>query len=523
MAIPPGAVLPEPQQRLVLIRVKTYRLQRSTCRANSGEFHQTNSPAILPAMDVHVSLLGRGDLSREIYRQLREAVLDGRLRPGERLPPSRELARRLSVSRMTVTAAYDRLAIEGFVQSRIGAGTFVREHVAQPVRRTRKSGVRGVLQPRQVWETIRTSSAFVRPARYDFRSGLPDASLFPNDAWRRLVARQLGRRTIAGAYGDPAGDAGLREAIARHIGVSRGVRVAADDVTITNGTQQGLDILARVLLGPGDQVAVENPGYLPPRFLFRSLGIHVAGVPVDADGLVVGALPPRTRAVYTTPSHQYPLGLTMTLPRRMALIAWAERNRAAIIEDDYDSEFRFGGRPIEPLWTLDGGRRVVYVGSFSKTMLPTLRMGFIITPPSLRDAVRRAKFVADWHSPLFVQQALARFIDSGDFARHIRRMNRVYQARHEIVMQTLETELGEHLEAVPASVGLHVCARARTVSLEDIRTIVDRAFEAGVAVQELARMGGLPDELPGLVLGYGAVATEDIRRGLLLLRRCFDG
>ena len=473
-------------------------------------------------MDLHVSLTERRDLSGEIYRQLRQAVLDGRLRPGERLPPSRELARRLSVSRMTVTVAYDRLTVEGFVHTRIGAGTFVRDHVGHgpPENGAGTSDV--VLRPRQIWESIRASGAFARPARYELRSGLPDASLFPNDAWRRLVSRQLDSRSANGVYGHPAGCQELREAIARHIGVSRGVRVSPDDVTVTNGSQQALDVLARVLLAPGDRVATEDPGYLLPRFLFSSLGLRVAGIPVDAEGLRVDELPAGVRAVYTTPSHQYPLGLTMTLSRRLALIAWAQRTQAAIIEDDYDSEFRFGGRPIETLWTLDGGRRVVYVGSFSKTMLPTLRLGFMVTPPSLRDAVHRAKFVTDWHTPLFLQQALARFIDNGEFARHIRRMNRVYQTRHELIMETLASDFGDHLDVVPATVGLHVSARARRIDSDEIHRVAERAHEAGVGVQEIARFAETPADHPGLIIGYGAIATDEIPEALRRLRRCFD-
>lgn len=471
-------------------------------------------------MDVHVSLQGRRDLSGEIYRQLRQAVLDGRLRPGERLPPSRELARRLSVSRMTVTAAYDRLTIEGFVETRVGAGTFVREHISHTVPRGEPGAVGSELRPREVWRSLRLSRAFARPARYELRSGVPDAALFPHDVWRRLIARELSRPNSGGAYGHSGGCEELRAAVARHIGVSRGVRVSPEDVTVTNGAQQALDVLARVLLAPDDDVAFEDPGYPLPRLLFHSLGARVTGVPVDDDGLVVDALPPNARVVYTTPSHQYPLGLTMTLARRMALISWAQRSQAAIIEDDYDSEFRFGGRPIETLWTLDGGRRVAYVGSFSKTMLPTLRLGFIVTPPSLTEAVQSARMLSDWHSPLFVQQAMARFIDSGEFARHIRRMNRVYQTRHERIVDTISKEFKDDLEIVPATVGLHVSARSKTLNSAQIHAVVERAYEKGVAVQELSRFAERPDEHPGLIIGYGAIPVEDIADALLCLRGC---
>ena len=272
--------------------------------------------------------------------------------------------------------------------------------------------------------------------------------------------------TTAGVYEHPAGHRDLRVAIARHIGISRGIRASADDIIVTNGTQQALDVLARVLLAPGDGIAVEDPSYGPPRQLFKALGIRVVGVPVDRQGLVVDALPRGIRAVYVTPSHQYPLSVTMTLPRRQALLAWAERNNAAIIEDDYDSEFRFGGRPLEPLQTLDAKGRVVYVGSFSKTMLPTLRLGFLVTPPSLRAALHKAKFVSDWHSSTLAQAALARFIDEGAFARHVRRVSAIYRERHQILADAISRDFAEHLELIPSTTGLHLTALARRMSAD---------------------------------------------------------
>jgi GntR family transcriptional regulator/MocR family aminotransferase len=474
-------------------------------------------------MDFHVSLTGRKDLSGEIYRQLRRAIVDGRLRPGDLLPPSRELSRSLGVSRTTITVAYDRLAGESFVTSRVGAGTFVSEHVARAPRESKRQGD-GVLRPRPIWDSITVSNAFARQARFDFRTGLPDASLFPHKTWRRMVARELRSEGVAaGVYGHPAGHAGLREAIARHIGVSRGMVVSGDDITVTSGTQQALDVVSRVLLGPGDTAAVEDPGYPPPRRLLQSLGERIVGVPVDRHGLIVEAIPRRVRLVYVTPSHQYPLGVPMTLARRLALLAWAEQHKAAIVEDDYDSEFRFRGRPIEPVQTLDTAGRVVYVGSFSKTMLPTLRLGFIVTPPSLRTAVHKAKFVTDWHTSMLVQAALARFIDDGGFARHLRRMSAVYRVRHEMITKALTTEFAEHLELIPSSAGLHVAALARSASADRLEDVARQASEVGVEVQQLARFAVGARGRAGLVLGYGAIRTVQIEEGLRRLRECFDG
>ena len=472
-------------------------------------------------MDVHVSLVGRRDLAGEMYRQLRAAIVDGRLMAGERLPPSREMAARLSVSRTTVSVAYDRLVSEGLAVARVGAGTFVGGHLAG----RRSTGRRGpgVLRGRPFWDSVPLPSSLWQPAAFDFRSGIPDASLFPYGTWRRLMTRELHPPAVGhGAYGDPAGHRGLREAIARHIGLARGVVATADDVIVTNGTQQAVDVVARVLLEPGDGVAVEDPGYGPPRRLFASLGANVAGVPVDAEGLMVDAIPRDTRLVYVSPSHQFPLGMSMSLRRRVELLAWAERHDAAILEDDYDSEYRFSGRPIEPLQTLDASRRVIYLGSFSKTMLATLRLGFAIVPPSLLTAVQAAKYLTDWHTELPAQAALARFIDEGWFARHVRRMRTVYGARHEAVVRLVSAMFAGELEVVPSSVGLHVCAMAPATSINRIVDVVRRASVVGVACQPLSLFAAGGPPRAGLVLGYGAIASDEIEEGLRRLRSCFD-
>jgi GntR family transcriptional regulator / MocR family aminotransferase len=471
-------------------------------------------------MEMHVSLVGRGDLTGEIYRQLRRAILDGRLPPGGRLPPTRELARRLSVSRTTVAVAYDRLVGEGFLTARVGAGTYVSDGLAGVARRARRAG--GALRPRPVWDSVEPF-VFEREAEFDFRPGIPDARLFPYQTWRRLLARELNPAAVgAGHYADPAGHLGLRRAIARHLGVARGVQANTEEVVVTNGTQQAVDIVARVLLAPGDRVAVEDPCYGPPRQLLQTLGARVTGVPVDDQGLVVDAIPPGTRLVCVTPSHQFPLGMAMSLPRRMALLAWAQRHHAAIVEDDYDSEFRYGDRPIEPLQTLDASGRVIYVGSFSKTMLATLRLGFVVAPASLRDALRAAKRLSDWHTALPPQAALARFIEQGFFARHLRKMRAVYQARHQRIADTLAHRFARHLEVVPSAAGLHLTAVARTASSEELDTVLRRASAAGVELQSLSMYGVAAPAPPGLVLGYGANPTDRVDHGLDRLRRCFD-
>jgi GntR family transcriptional regulator/MocR family aminotransferase len=477
--------------------------------------------ATVACVDVHVSLIGRKGLSREIYQQLRAAMLAGRLRPGDALPPTRELARRLNVSRGTVSAVYDRLTGEGFVTARVGAGTFVSDHV--PHGRDPDTSSHGALRPRSIWTNVPVAAAFATPARYELRTGLPDATRFPFVTWRRLLGRELQPQVVGrGYYGDPAGEPSLRDAIVRHVGVSRGVAAKSDDVIVTNGTQQALDLVVRVLLVPGERVAVEDPGYKPSSRLFASHGLEVVGVPVDDDGLVVDALPPDARLVYVTPSHQYPLGTAMTLRRRSLLLDWADRHDAAVVEDDYDSEFRYDGRPIEPLQTLDASGRVIYVGSFSKTMLPTLRLGFVIAPPSLSSALRAAKYLSDWHAPVPTQAALASFINEGFLAHHIRRVRALYRARHEIITETIRGRFADELTLVPSAAGLHVSATATTATSHQIEATVQHARAAGVAVQPLSmfRIGQPPRA--GLALGYGAIETRDLHEAMRRLHQALS-
>ena len=350
-------------------------------RANSLSFEWATS-AYPARVELHISLDGPGDLSTKMYDQIRAAIVAGRVQPGQRLPSTRELAGRLAVSRTTVGVAFDRLLAEGFVHGRVGAGTFVS---ATPHPYTDERPATSPLRPRPVWDGLYEPLVMSDlDADFDFRPGVPDASRFPYSTWRALVAEQLRPGAVgSAAHIDPAGVGALRTAIARHVGVSRAVRAVADDVFVTSGSQQAVDLIARVLVEPGERVAVEDPGYPPVRGVFTAHGAQVVGVPVDAEGLVTDALPDDARLVYVTPAHQFPLGVAMSLRRRLALLAWAERTGAAIIEDDYDSEYRYGGRPLEPLHGLDHTGRVLYVGSFSKVLLPTLRLGFVVAPPPL--------------------------------------------------------------------------------------------------------------------------------------------
>ncbi|WP_374007138.1 PLP-dependent aminotransferase family protein [Leifsonia sp. LS-T14] len=457
---------------------------------------------------------GRGDRADRIYRQLRDAVLDGRLRRGERLPATRELAERLQVSRATVSTAYERLTAEGYLAARVGAGTFVAYTAPAAGRLPARRG--DAAQPSPAWRDLHDPLwTEPRPVAYDFSIGSPDPSLFPLETWRTYVAAELrGGLVRSAAYGDPAGVERLREGIARHLGVARSVEARPDDVLVTSGAQQAFDLLARVLVRPGDTVAVEDPGYPPVRQLFEMTGARVVPVPVDEYGLRVDLLPP-ARLVYVTPSHQFPLGGVLPLDRRVALLEWAARHDAVIVEDDYDSEFRFGSRPLDPLQRLDADGRVVYVGTFSKTMLPALRLGFVVAPPTLLAALRQAKRLTDWHNDPVTQRAMARLLDSGGFARHVRAATRVYEERHRVLLRAVGDLLPE-LEVVPSAAGLHLALLEPGAQGFEGRRIAERAAVAGVAVQPVSRfrLGPGPD---GVLLGFGGIPAANIPDGLRTL------
>ena len=467
-------------------------------------------------MDLAVDLSARGDRSTAIYRALLDAIRSGRLGSGDRLPPTRELAADLGVSRNTVATAYERLVAEGYLEARVGAGTFVTGAggATRPRRRA------AALRPRRSWHftPLPVSGQSPKPA-HDFRVGIPDANLFPFDTWRRLVAAELRAGAHSpGTYADPAGHPSLRDAIARYLALSRGLEADADDVLVTHGTQQALDLVARVLVEPGDVVAVEDPGYPFAREVFASYGAHVARVRVDDDGLVVDEIPERARLVFTTPSHQFPLGPPLALERRLALLEFADRHRVAVVEDDYDSEFRFTERPLETLHALDRAGRVIYVGTFSKSLVPALRAGYLVAPPTLVPALRGARQLADGYGPVAEQAALARFLSDGLFARHLRRARGVYGERRALVVDALDTSLVRHLARVPSAAGLHVAALLRDLAVSDHEVAAIAATE-GVAVEALSGYGGSG---PGLVFGYGAAETSSITPGLQRLRRILD-
>jgi GntR family transcriptional regulator/MocR family aminotransferase len=463
-------------------------------------------------VDLMIGLDCTGEKTSRVYRALREAIVDGRLPAGHRLPATRVLAADLGVARNSVATAYERLVAEGYLTARVGAGTFVAAARGTKVPARQAADP---LRPRPGWTFTPVPTSGDAPApRYDFRPGIPDPQLFPFDTWRRLVAAEVRLRANSpGTYAEPSGHPALRAAVARYLGYGRSVRATADDVVVTNGTQHALDLIGRVLLGPGDVVAVEEPGYPPARRLFASLGAQIIGVPVDAEGLVVDALPGNARLVYATPSHQFPLGHAMSLDRRRALLDWAGRRQAAVVEDDYDSEFRFSARPLEPLHSLDTGGRVLYVGTFSKTMLPTVRTGFVLSPPALRAALVAARQLGDGYGQLAIQAALARFIDEGRLARHVRRAGKVYADRHARIAAAL-TACGQ-VDVLPSAAGLHVTALLRTGGAARAVRVTAAARQRGLVFDDLAQYGhDSATQAAGFVFGFGAVGTASIDAGL---------
>lgn len=477
-----------------------------------------------PIFEIALDLPPRGsrNLLRELNRQMKAAIIDGRLRPETRLPPTRALAAALHVSRNTAVAAYEQLLSEGYLVARPGAGTFVADVLSRG-RRSRASapGLDDRLSP--LWR-VRPPAEPTQTATlpYDFSVGLPDKMHFPYRVWRRLSARALrGISRTPVAYASPAGQPELREAIARNVSLMRAVACQADDVVATVGAQQGFDLLARILVTPGRTiVAVEEPGYPPARAAFAAAGAVIAPIPVDGEGMVVDRLPSGTRIVMVTPSHQFPLGTVMSSARRQALLQFAQAHRAVVIEDDYDGEFRYGGRPLDALQTLDRGENVFYVGTFSKSLFPALRLGFVVSPPWARPALVAARRITDFHGPVLAQETLTSFIAEGHLMRHVRRMRKVYGERRATLLQALASHCGDRLIPIPGEAGLHLAARLAAPFRANV--VVARAVEQGLKLQALQSFAATKAAVNGLAFGFGVVPADHIdgaiRRLVTVLR-----
>ncbi|RQV01229.1 PLP-dependent aminotransferase family protein [Burkholderia cenocepacia] len=454
-----------------------------------------------------------GDLSRQLAQALRDAVRRGDVRPGDTLPSTRLLAASLQVARGTVVDAYAQLIAEGFLESRGGAGTRVAHALAEPSAGNTPESPAPRLDPARD-ALPEPAVAFARLARefsplpaMPFAISVPLGLTAPDDVWRRLGNRLRARGAGApSGYADPQGALPLREAIADYVRRSRSVRCDAGQVVITSGTQQGLHLASQVLLGANDRAWVENPAYRGITALLENTGRRDAmvRVPVDADGLDVDAgirVAPDARAAFVTPSHQYPLGMPLSMARRNALLAWARTHRAWIVEDDYDSELRYEGYPFPSLQGL-APDRVIYLGTFSKILFPSLRLGYVIAPDDLVPAFCGARVLMDRHAPTADQHVLAAFIAEGHLDRHIRRVRGVYAEQRAALIDTLGARLPpERAWVQPGDQGMHVVLWL-AAGIDDL-DVVARAAQAGVAVRAVSPMFAPGTARPGLVLGFG--------------------
>jgi len=470
-------------------------------------------------------------LYRQLYDWFRSAIIAGQMRPGQRLPSTRTLAAELKISRMPVLNAYEQLFAEGYLETFVGAGTRIArsipddaprspsikakarspETVDQPApRRMSRRGTALTQQPPQSW--LDNLGAF--------RVSLPALDHFPFSVWWTLVARHS-RRPPAGlmAYSNPIGHLPLRAAIAEYLGAVRAVRCEPSQILITTGSQQGLQLAAQVLLDPDDPVWVEEPGYPSARNAFISVGARLVPVAVDQQGMNIGEIiqnGPHARAVYITPSHQYPMGSTMSAARRMLLLKWAARTGAWIIEDDYDSEYRFGSRPIAALQGLDTGARVIYIGTFSKVIFPALRVGYVVVPKDLIPAFSAARDAADVFSATIYQAVLTDFIREGHFGRHIRRMRMLYMERRRSLVRAIHTHMANTLEVVGAEAGMHLVALLPN-GINDV-IVARKAGELGISATPLSTCYSKPPSRGGLILGYGGVNPHQIHDGIRKLK-----
>ncbi len=467
-------------------------------------------------------------LFQQLYDAIKGGILDSRIRPGAQLPPTRGLATLLGVSRQTVVMAYAQLTAEGFLGGTVGRGTFVNSQL--PIAGQRKSP-RPEAEPPLLSERgarfvdHRASMVTHEGAPRAFRLGMPGLDVFPFSIWARLESRCWRQAGADLGYADPAGLPRLRELLAAHLSTSRGVHCTAEQIIVTSGSQQALYLIATLLLAPGDPVWVEDPGYRGASGALYAAGARICPIPVDAEGLSVAlgaAHHPGARLVYSTPSHQYPLGMSMSLPRRLELLAWAARHKAWVVEDDYDSEYRYDGPPLASLQSLDKAGCVIYVGTLSKILFPGLRLGYLVLPPGLASAFARGKAVIDRHSCTVQQRVLADFMSEGHFSRHIKRTREIYTERHAALLQALDTDLAGEIDLAAANSGLHVALAFRR-GLDDI-ALEAAAARRGLEVRALSRLYAPPERIAlrtgtpsGLLLGFASVPAEETRAAVKAL------
>jgi GntR family transcriptional regulator/MocR family aminotransferase len=470
---------------------------------------------------------------RQVFIQIRDAIRDSRLRSGDRLPATRELAATLGVARNTVGRAYEDLLSEGYIEGRVGSGTYVSKGLGELTRGGGETGKSGAVPGPGLGKgqsgALKGGGSGLRPI--DFRPGTPDWDAFPQGLWLKLLGRAMrSKPSELRRYGEPAGHFPLREAIARHLAVSRGVVAGPDQIVIVNGSQQALDLIARVFLTPGDGVALEDPGYPDARRVLEGAASRPLFVPVDNDGIDVGVLEAMTsrrtapRLLYVTPSHQFPTGVVLSLSRRVALLGWAARRGVLIVEDDYDSEFRSPGRLVESLQGLDRSARVIYLGTFSTVLFPPLRVGYVVLPSGMTEPFTRAKWLADRQTPTLEQLALTDFLSEGHFERHLRRMRRLVASRRQVMRAALDRHMRNSMEASDSNVGMHVMVRltasTRGVTAAELEgRVLAEAARQGVAVYPAGPCFSRGPRHATFLLGYAALGDELIEEGVESLSR----
>jgi len=510
----------------------------------------TNVPPSLSFNPAGIELDRRQGLSRQLYQALRMRVLDGRLASGTRLPASRDLAAALAISRNSVVRAYDQLYAEGFIEGRVGDGTYVAQlpQNGLPAKKlstnpstglstglptglsTKQAEIPGVLSSKVIHNAAlermqkhHLPSPPSGPPRA-FRVGVPAFDLFPFEVWAKLNAAFWRKPDLQQlCYGAPEGDARLRGLIAAYLRSSRGMQCSAEQIVITSGAQQGISLCAQLLVEPGDGVAVENPGYRAAGHAFAVAGARLHGVAVDSEGIDCAELARVTdcRLAYVTPSHQYPTGVVMSLARRLELLAWAERTQGWIVEDDYDGEYRYSGAPLAPLAALDRGGRVLYVGTFGKVAFPALRLGYLVLPLGLVEAFSRRRAVDVRHSEVSTQAVMAEFMAAGHFQRHIRRMRRAALSRRNTLLSGWPADIPGVGELPAIAAGLHMTVPVESVARE--RELIELASSVDVEINGLSSYW-LPtcatpiDQRAGLVLGFAAVPETSIKAALERLR-----
>jgi len=467
---------------------------------------------------------------RRIYARLRAQIEEGTLAAGTKLMSTRVLAAELGVSRTTVTAAYEQLAAEGFVVTSAGKAATVARVISTPSGQAKRDSTRDKELPSALSQfgqrvaTLKPYSMASSGARIDFRYGSVASRDFPALGWQRAYRAELVKRQPSLTYGQPEGEARLRSALQGYMRRARGLTCDADQILVVHGSQQGLDLCARLLLNPADAFVFEEPGYRLARYCFEAVGATALPIPVDASGLNTGALPEddRVRLAYVTPSHQFPMGAVLSITRRQELLGWASRHRAWIIEDDYGGEFRYGQRPIDALQSMDTDARVIYVGTFSKALSPQLRLGYLILPRELVHVFREAKRLTDRHSPRWEQNVLASLIESGTYERHVRRLRRENERRRRAMLEAVEQHLAGYGQLVGMAAGLHGVLLMPAFSARDEPTLQALALERGVGVYPLSPLFAEPTsavhERPaGLILGYAGLTTQQIHEGIRIL------